>query len=405
MKMKRLMFVDEHKMVDYAGGVERVICNFANEFVKRNYAVSIVCMDPDLGMPHFSLDNRVDFLNLAYENGKDTFFTGNRWALKKIQKEILRTFCGKEMKFCGRLIEDPKKEYFFSAFAERLECEILRFKPDVILAISVDGARIVQMAIGKTKIPVIAMCHTDPTVFLPDFTEKQKNAWKKCNCIQVLLDGFQKELKESGFSNVLTIPNSVPQYSCENKKKTNKYIASVGRIDGSVKQQDILIRAFAKIAHNNPGWIVHIWGDVANKRYKQRLDECIKKYDLQERVLFEGTTDAIENVYDEADIFVSTSKYEGFGLALAEAMSKGTAVIGYRCCLASRELIGNDGLLFDDEQSLASSIQFLIDNPQKRYELGVAAHHAMERFAEPIIWDKWEECLRSLQSGERVSAF
>lgn len=393
---KRLMFVDEHKIVNYAGGVERVICSFANEFINRKYEISIVCMDPDLGMPKFYLDDRVNFINLAYENGKDTFFADRRWTLKKIQKEVLRTFFGKEMRFCGRNIEDPKKEYFFYSFAERLERRIVKFKPDVIFAISVDGARIIQAAIKDIKIPVIAMCHTDPTVFLPNFTDKQKDAWKKCNYIQVLLEGFQKDLEEAGFSNVITIPNSVPQYNCANRIKPNKYIASVGRIDGSVKQQDLLIRAFAIIARNNPGWTVHIWGDVANKHYKQKLDDYIKKYSLQTCIVFEGTTDSIENVYDEADIFVSTSKYEGFGLALAEAMSKGKAVIGYRGCMASLEIIGNDGLLFDDEENLASSIQFLIDNPQKRFDLGNAAHHAMKRYAEPLIWNKWEECLQSL---------
>lgn len=396
MKKKRLMFVDEHKIVNYAGGVERVICNFANEFVNRGYEASIVCMDQDIGMPYFYLDSRVEFINLAYENGKDTFFRAKRWALKKIQKEIMRTFCGKEMRFHGRIVADPKKEYFFSTFAKRLKRKIVQFKPDVIFAISVDSAMIIQMAINDNEIPVIAMCHTDPTVFLPEFTEQQKEAWKKCNYVQVLLNSFKKELEKVGFLNVITIPNTVPQYCCREKKNTNKYIASIGRIDGSVKQQDLLIRSFSIIAHDNPDWNVHIWGDVANKRYKQKLDNYIIKYNLQTRVFFEGTTNAIENVYDEADIFVSTSKYEGFGLALAEAMSKGNAVIGYRGCLASRELIGNDGLLFDDEQSLASSIQFLIDNPQKRHEFGVAAHHAMERYANSIIWDKWEECLQSL---------
>ncbi len=396
MKKKRLMFVDEHKVVNYAGGVERVICNFANEFVNREYEVSIVCMDPDLGVPKFSLDSKVDFVNLAYENGKDTFFSSKRWWLKKIQKEFLRTFCGKDMRFCGKHIEDPKKEYFFCSFAEKLKNEIIKFMPDVILAISVDSTMIVQKAIGEKKIPVIAMCHTDPMVFLPKFTEKQKNAWKKCSYVQVLLNDFQRELKTAGFFNVITIPNGVPQYTCKNREDTNKYIASVGRIDGSVKQQDLLIRAFAIIARNNPGWTVHIWGDIANKRYKRKMDEYITKYNLHNCILFEGTTESIENVYEKADIFVSTSKYEGFGLALAEAMSKGIAVIGYRGCRASREIIGNDGMLFDDEKSLANALQLFIDNPKMRTELGYAAHYAMKRYTESNIWDLWEECLHSL---------
>ena len=391
MKKARILFVDEHKIVNYAGGVERVICNFANEFITRGYEIGIVYMDKDFGVPYFALNKNVDFINLAYVDGKDTFYHSNKWAIKKIKKEILRTVCGSEMRFFGRNIEDPKKEYFLSEFARRLHNVIKEFVPDIIVAISVDGARIIHAALSGDEIPVIAMCHTDPNVFLPRLSDVQKEAWKKCKYVQVLLESFEKEMVQAGYGNVITVPNCVPQYSCKTNTISNKYIVSVGRIDGSVKQQDLLIRAFSRIARNNTDWNVHIWGDVANKRYKRKLDDCIKKHDLYNRVLFEGTTDTIENVYDEADIFVSTSKYEGFGLALAEAMSKGVVAIGYRGCAASKEIIGNDGLLFDDEQSLAEAIQFLIDNPQERIRLGNLAHNAMKRYAENKIWDKWEE--------------
>lgn len=38
------MLIDEVKVVNYAGGIERVMCNFANEFVKRGYDVSFVAL-------------------------------------------------------------------------------------------------------------------------------------------------------------------------------------------------------------------------------------------------------------------------------------------------------------------------------------------------------------------------
>ena len=51
---KTIMFIDKNKVVNYAGGVEKVICSFANEFSTRGYVVYIVCMDAEAGMPFFN---------------------------------------------------------------------------------------------------------------------------------------------------------------------------------------------------------------------------------------------------------------------------------------------------------------------------------------------------------------
>ena len=70
---KKIMFIDENKTVNYSGGIERVICAMANEFIHRGYNVSIVCMDTEKGVPFFPLDREVDFINLAFEFGTGKF--------------------------------------------------------------------------------------------------------------------------------------------------------------------------------------------------------------------------------------------------------------------------------------------------------------------------------------------
>ena len=86
------MIIDENKVVNFAGGIENVICAMANEFVKRGDRVSIVCMDVEEGEPIFPLDSRVNFINLAFSYGKP--FNDAIWFFKKIEKELLRTVCG-----------------------------------------------------------------------------------------------------------------------------------------------------------------------------------------------------------------------------------------------------------------------------------------------------------------------
>ena len=104
--MKKIMFVDEHKIVNYAGGAEKVICNYANAFNKRGYEVCIVCMDMEKGKPLYPLDKHVKFINLFYDQDGRPVFGGVCWFLKKLQKEVLRSVCGSEMRFNGKNIKE-----------------------------------------------------------------------------------------------------------------------------------------------------------------------------------------------------------------------------------------------------------------------------------------------------------
>ena len=77
------MLIDEVKVVNYAGGIERVMCNFANEFVKRGYDVSFVCLDTEEGKPLYFLDNSVKFINLAFLGEE---YINIKYYLKKYRK-------------------------------------------------------------------------------------------------------------------------------------------------------------------------------------------------------------------------------------------------------------------------------------------------------------------------------
>ena len=127
--MKKIMLIDEVKVVNYAGGIERVMCNFANEFVKRGYDVSFVCLDTEEGKPLYFLDNSVKFINLAFLGEE---YINIKYYLKKLGKELLRIFCDNKMMFLGRKLTDPKKEYFISEFIKRLKIQIESIEPDML---------------------------------------------------------------------------------------------------------------------------------------------------------------------------------------------------------------------------------------------------------------------------------
>ena len=109
-----------------------------------------------------------------------------------------------------------------------------------------------------------------------------------------------------------------------------------------------------------------------------------------------GTTNNVNDVLNQGDIFVFPSAYEGFGLTLAEAMSIGLPGIGYKNCSAVNELIqdGVNGLLADDGvDSLAEKMQQLMGNQEMRARFGKAAHEAMKQYDSAIIWDEWEKLI------------
>lgn len=395
--MKKILFVDEHKVVNYAGGVERILCDFANEFIQRGYEISIVCMDAEEGRPIFPLAEEVKFANLAYLYGENPL-TGLAWLSKKLQKELLRTFAGSKMIWRGRHVQDPKLSYFYDVFVDRLSRYLGDYQPDIILTVTADGAGLAKRAMGKHEIPVIAMCHTDPIHFRDELTERQIEAWRSCSAVQVLMPLFAEFMEtELGLENVVVIPNivvQVPDEECRDLTEIHHRIVTVGRIDGSSKRQHLLLEAFALLAKDYPEWVVEIYGAVGNKRYQKLLEKIVKDNHLERQVFFGGQTDDVPGVLAKTDIFAFPSEYEGFGLALAEALSFGIPGVGVNDCSAVQTLIGAGGIVAAPEpHAYAEALRQLLDDAQLRCELGYIAHNRMKEYRAEGIWNAWEDLL------------
>lgn len=398
--MAKILLIDEHKTVNYAGGVERVLAAFANAFSARGYDVAIACMDDEKGKMFFPLDTSVRFHNLWYEYGKP--FGGVSWFLKKVEKEFLRTFAGAKMVIAGKQIKDPKKEFFFKSFIERLNKLMEDFRPDVILSITAESAYMAQMACCDNPVPVIAMCHTEPARETSGYGEREYNAWRNSARVQVLMNSFLPAMEAYGVKNTVRIPNFVtqtPDGETVDLTTHHNKIVTVGRVDGVQKCQHILIEAFALLAERFPEWSVHIYGEIANRRYKKRLDAMISEKKLADRVIFEGTTKDISAVYRGADIFAFPSGFEGFGLALAEAMSAGLPAVGRKACAAVNELIrdGETGVLADEGiENFSQALEQIMSAPTLRVHMGAAAHEAVKAYESDKVWAMWESVIQEV---------
>ena len=128
----------------------------------------------------------------------------------------------------------------------------------------------------------------------------------------------------------------------EKAKGDTKRFLAVGRFSRQHKGFDLLIEAFHMFAQNYSEWKLDIVGEgVEEKMYR----ELISKYELEDRVLIHPFTNHIQDYYSKAQVYVLSSRWEGFGLVLVEAMAHGLPIVSSDLP-TSKEIMGDFGLYF-----------------------------------------------------------
>lgn len=144
-------------------------------------------------------------------------------------------------------------------------------------------------------------------------------------------------------------------------------------------------------------WKIEIWGEQqVEPNYYLNVLNKIKKYNLEQQILLCGTTNNVYDKLQKASIFAFPSVYEGFGLALAEAMTNGLPCIGLRDCPAVNTLIQNNqnGILCENNKyALAEALKMLMSNSTLRKELAMNAKTGIEKFSPQNIWPLWEKAI------------
>lgn len=152
---------------------------------------------------------------------------------------------------------------------------------------------------------------------------------------------------------------------------------------------DVLVAALATVTDLN--WHLSIVGDAGRDRSSAAaLAADIVRLDLSDRISVLGVLPAegVAKRYDEADLFVLASRFEGYGMAYAEALARGLPVIGTTAGAIPDTVPSGAGLLVaaDDAIALAHALRHLIGNSVARQELAAAAWRAAGRLPE------WRHC-------------
>lgn len=358
-----------------AGGVEHVLTLKANYLADvLGYEITIILTEGKDKSFFYPLSDKIKVINLD------------------VNFEVLWN-CS----FAKKIFIYFKKQ---SIYKKRLTKELIRIKPDITVStLRREINFLTNVPDGSKKVGEL---HVNRYNYR-DFDSIGNNFIKKFiskiwmnHLIQKIceLDRFvvlSEEDKNNwcGISNVSVIPDPL---SLQKRAKSNllsKRIIAVGRYTYQ-KGFDLLLQAWSRIEKNNPDWSLVIYGEGDRSGYYSLLSELGI---TPERCQLNECTKDIQKEYLNSSIFVFSSRYEGFGLVLVEAMSCGLPVVSFACPCGPRDIIndGENGFLIEpgDVDSFSESIQNLMKNPALRNKMSEKAFNSVEKYSLDSIMKKW----------------
>lgn len=170
---------------------------------------------------------------------------------------------------------------------------------------------------------------------------------------------------------------------------------AMGRLSRE-KGFDLLLQAFERLAPRHPDWDLTIWGEGA---LKEQLIQQRDDLELTDRVSIPGSTRTPREQLAASDIFVLSSRYEGFPNALCEAMASGLPVVSFDCTFGPGTIIRNnvDGLLVPtgDVDALVAALDRLMSDEALRDQFGAEAVSIVERYSLANVAAQWEALLKA----------
>jgi glycosyltransferase involved in cell wall biosynthesis len=211
-----------------------------------------------------------------------------------------------------------------------------------------------------------------------------------------------RQLAEDSRVRIVKMPNALPwPVADEPAPLEDKVVISAGRLVPQ-KGFDRLVEAWAQVAPRHPDWQVHIYGTGDGRR---NLLRQARELGVEGQVQLKGYTTDLRTVLRTASVYALTSRFEGFGMVLIEAMSQGVPPVAMNCPRGPGEIVhdGENGLLVRnrDVDGFAEALETLISDTELRRRLGRQAHQDARDYEREPIGRRWETLFTELLAARR----
>lgn len=335
-----------------SGGAERVVSLLANRLSELGYQVEIICLK--YNDVYYQTDSRVK-VTLAMQQTKNRL-TELLWLRKYIKKQM----------------------------------------PDVVIPFTEGVYCFTILSLLGTGIPIIASERLDPAAM--SLTRKLLKRlllpyadWLVVQT-QSIKDYFPKKIQKKTsiiYNPVNETVFCLPQLSLKGRSQEQiNRIITVGRLYPQ-KNQEMMIRAFAKMADKFPGWQLVIYGEGP---LRESLELLVDSLEMQGRVLLPGRTEHVIEELRKSKIFCMSSDYEGMSNSMIEAICVGLPIISTKVS-GTEELIkdGENGFLvgIGDEKGLATCMKTLMSMSELRENMSINNKKLTGLFKMDNVVEQW----------------
>jgi len=363
-----------------AGGAERVLVEVLKHLDRNKYNLSVVVNRPggyffDKLPEDVTLIDRSQIRRSAFDL-KDRVF-GLPKIIRQQKADLVvaimitagrslirvRPFVDKHVKMAVRIGNNPKKEFrnpkgAIRRWIENFEVNQIYKKADALLAIS-HGIKESLLKEHSTKICRIEVVHNPVDI---DHVTRMK-------------------MSDDDSAMVDSDPR--------------KCIVAIGRLVHQKGYADML-KAFQRVRDRVPSKLIILGKGPLEKE----LVEMIEEYNLSEDVQLEGFVENPWSYLEKADLYLSTSRFEGFHLSIVEAMACGVAPVATDCDYGPREIITDrvDGRLVPvgDIEAISDAVTELLLSSDSRKKMALNAERRAKDFDISVVVKEYERFFDSL---------
>ncbi|WP_309610108.1 glycosyltransferase [Flavobacterium sp.] len=343
------------------GGLQRIMAIKTNYFIE-NFGYKIDILSPDLG--------------------EDLFFNFN--------KNISFHFIESKSRKLARLLE----------YKKQVQNHVDILKPDCIIVSDFGLKGFTIPLIIKTKIPVVFEVHGSKynesayykKTFFSTIFHNLKYTYKDfcANKFDFFVALSDESLKEWSVNDGFVIPNCLETTNHASSNLNLKKAIVVAR-HSYEKGIDRVLKIWKLVTDKHPDWQLEIYG---GKNQELGLEQLVKELDIASNVTFYIPVKNIQQKYQEAAMYLMTSRFEGFGMVILEAMSSGLPVIAFDCPIGPRSIIedNKDGFLIEDGNliSFAEKVNQLIQNQDLRIQIAKSGRETIARYDLDKVMILWK---------------